>query len=66
MVRRRLWGWGLAVAIIATQVVGDLVNAFLGHFVKGGIGVAIAGALLFYLWRPKVKAAFASRDIGHR
>jgi hypothetical protein len=24
--RRRLWGWGLAVVIIATQVVGDLVN----------------------------------------
>src|SRR5207253_3853397 len=26
--KRRLWGWRLVVAIIATQVLGDLVNAF--------------------------------------
>src|SRR5271157_4086730 len=25
--RRRLWGWRLAVAVIATQVLGDLANA---------------------------------------
>jgi hypothetical protein len=42
----RLWGWRLAVAVIATQVLGDLVNAFSGHVVEGGLGVAIAGAPL--------------------
>jgi hypothetical protein len=54
----RMWGWRLTVAVIATQVCGDLVNAFLGHFVEGGVGVAIAGALLFYLLQPNVKRAF--------
>lgn len=54
----RVWGWRLAVAIIATQACGDLVNAFLGHFLEGIAGVAIAGALLFYLVRPNVKRAF--------
>lgn len=57
----RLWGWRLAVAVIATQVLGDLVNVFRGRVVEGGLGVAIAGALLFYLLSANVKAAFASR-----
>ena len=54
----RLWGWRLAVAMIATQIFGDLVNVFLGQVIKGAIGVSIAGALLFYLLRPKVKECF--------
>jgi hypothetical protein len=57
--RRRLWGWRLAVAVIATQVLGDLVNAFRGRVFEGVIGVAIAGALLFYLSRTNTRAAFA-------
>jgi len=58
----RLWGWRLAVGIIATQVVGDLVNLFSGHIVEGGLGVAIAGALLLYLLSANVTAVFASRE----
>ena len=54
--KRRLWGWRLAVAIIAIQVLGDLVNVFLGRVLEGGIGVTIAGALLFYLLRAKVRS----------
>jgi hypothetical protein len=50
--KRRLWGWRLAVGIIAVQVLGDLV--------RGGIGFMIAGALLIYLLRPEVKGAFAN------
>src|SRR5438445_11725698 len=56
--RRRLWGWRLAVGIITTQVLGDLVNFLMGDFVLGGTGFTIAGALLFYLLRPEVRAAF--------
>ena len=56
--KRRRWGWRLAVAIIAIQVLGDLVNVFLGRVVEGGIGVTIAGALLFYLLRAQVRAVF--------
>jgi len=56
---RRLWAWRLAVAIIATQVLGDLANLLLGDFVRGGVGLVIAAALLFYLLRPRIRAAFA-------
>ena len=55
---RRHWAWSLAVAIIATQIAGDLVNLYLGRVIDGAIGVAAAGSLLFYLLRPPVRAAF--------
>jgi hypothetical protein len=58
---RYLWGWRLAVAIIASQVLGDLVGIFMGQFIRGIAGVTIAGALLFYLLRPKVRAFFVAR-----
>lgn len=57
--KHRLWGWRLAVAVIATQVLGDLVNFFRGDFLRGGVGLGIAAALLFYLLRPQVKAVFS-------
>lgn len=57
--KRRLWAWRLAVAIIATQVLGDLVNVVRGDLVRGAICFTIAGALLFYLLRSEVRAAFA-------
>ena len=57
--RRRLWGWGLAVGIIATQALGDIVNCLRGGWLRGGIGVVIASALLFFLLRPRTRATFA-------
>ena len=57
--RRRLWGWRLAVAIIAIQVAGDVMNCIRGDWLHGGIGVVIAGALLLFLLRPIVKNTFA-------
>ena len=56
--RRRLWGWWLAVAIITTRVFGDLVNAFRGDFIRGGVGFVIAGSLLIYLLTTRVRAVF--------
>ena len=58
---RRLWGWRLVVVVIATQVVGDLMSIFTGHFVRGAVGVTIAAALLLYLLRPEVRGAFVAR-----
>jgi hypothetical protein len=57
--RRRLWGWRLAVVIIAIQVLGDLVNCVRGDWLRGGTGVIIAGALLLFLLRPRIRATFA-------
>jgi hypothetical protein len=56
--RRRLWGWRPAVAIISTQVLGDVVNCVRGDLLRGGIGVIIAGALLLFLLRPTIRAMF--------
>ncbi len=50
--------WTLNPAVIATQVLGGAVNIFMGRIVEGGIGVAIAGALLFYALRADVKSVF--------
>jgi len=58
--KRCRWGWWLALAIIATQILGDLVNLFTGRLLEGGIGVAAAGALLFYLLRATVRASFVA------
>lgn len=57
---RRLWGWRLTVIIIATQVLGDLITMLTGHIRRGAPGVVIAGALLFFLLRRKVRAIFAA------
>lgn len=56
--QRRVWGWWLAVIVIATQILGNLMNIFLGRIVEGGIGFTIAGLLLLYLLRAKVRAVF--------
>jgi hypothetical protein len=61
--KRRLWGWRLAVAIIATHVLGDITNLVRGDWLHGGIGVIIAGALLLYLLTPRVKAVFSGMTV---
>lgn len=57
--RRRRWGWMLATIVIATQVLGDIVNAASGNLLQGLVGATIASALLFYLLRPAVRSAFS-------
>jgi len=57
--RRRQWGWRLAVAIIAIEVLGDIINLFRGDWLRGGIGVVIAGALLLCLLTPRVRDEFS-------
>ncbi len=56
--KRRPWGWRLALAVIATQVLGDLVNLLRGDWLRGGVGFSIATALLVYLSRSAVRAVF--------
>ena len=62
--KRQRWGWQVAVFIIAIQVFGDFVNVVRGHLVQGGAGMAIAGALLYYMLRPNIRAAFVSKQRG--
>jgi len=57
--RRRFWAWRLTVAIIAVQLLGDSVNLFIGDPLGGSLGLLVASALLFYLFRPAIRSAFA-------
>ena len=56
--RRRYWGWVLGTAIIAINAVGDLINGVMGEWLKGAVGVVIAGLLLFYLTGSGVRNHF--------
>jgi hypothetical protein len=58
VVPTRLWGWRLAIVIITTQVLGDVVNCVRGDLLRGGTGIIIAGALLLFLLQPRTKATF--------
>jgi hypothetical protein len=56
--RRRYWGWLLGTAIIGINATGDLINGVMGEWLKGAVGVAIAGLLLFYMTRVGVRNYF--------
>jgi hypothetical protein len=56
--RRRHWGWLLGTTIIAINALGDLINGIRGEPLKGAVGVAIAGLLLFYMTRSEVRNYF--------
>ena len=56
--KRRLWGWKLAVGLIVTQVLGNLANLVMGDVLRGATGLALAGALLYYLLRPAIRNLF--------
>jgi hypothetical protein len=59
--RRRYWGWALGATIIAINAAGDLVNLAIGEYLKGAVGVALAGLLLFYMTRSGVRNYFGAR-----
>ncbi len=56
--RRRYWGWLLGTTIVAINAAGDLINLVAGEYVKGAVGVAIAGIVLFHLTRSNVRKYF--------
>jgi len=63
--KRRMWGWRLAAAIIATQILGDLVSALMGRVAEGATGVVIAGSILLYLLRSETRAVFQNGNISN-
>jgi hypothetical protein len=61
--KRRRWGWFLTVAIISTQILGDLINAFRGDYLRGLVGFLIASALMLYLVRSRVRHTFRTGPV---
>ena len=58
--KQRTWGWWLATTIFAVNGLSDAGQIVLGHVAEGVTGVLVAGAILFYLTRPNVRAAYKS------
>ena len=55
---RQYWGWLLGTTVIATNLAADFIHALLGDWLRSGVGIVIAGLLLFYLTRPAVRTYF--------
>ena len=56
--RRRSWGWRFAVAAFAINGLSDAARIAFGAVLEGLIGVAVAGLVLAWLTRPRVRALF--------
>src|SRR5581483_3033098 len=57
--RRKLWAWWLALIVLGTQIIGDIVNLVRGDLLRGIAGVVIASALLFLLAQREVRDQFS-------
>ena len=64
--RRTRWGRQLAIAILAVNAMGDAARIASGAVAEGLIGVAAAGAILWWLTRRPVRAAFDRWPAGFR
>ncbi len=56
--RRRRWGWFLGTSMVAINAAGDLANLIVGEHLKGAVGAVIAGLLLIYMMRSRVRGYF--------
>lgn len=56
--RYRLWGYWLALGILATNAIGDLVGAVWRSDPRTLIGVPIVALLIAFLARPKARSMF--------
>jgi hypothetical protein len=59
---RRRWGRTLAVAMLAVNLLSDLVNATVRGDPRTLIGIPIAALLVAYLLAPRTRAAFGVRS----
>ena len=61
LLKLSLWGYRLALAILAVNLLGDLANAILRSDLRTLIGLPIGGALIAYLLRPRVRGLFTAK-----
>jgi len=60
----RRWGLRLGVALLLTNLAGDLVNTALGVEPRAVAGVLVVAAILLYLSSRQVRAFFAEAPRG--
>jgi hypothetical protein len=56
--QRRRWAWILAIVLVAINLSGDFFNLLRGEWLKGAVGVVIAGLLLTYLGGRRIRGYF--------
>ena len=56
---RKRWGWQVAIAVLAVNLLGDTINAIARHDFRTLIGIPIGGALILYLMSKRVRKFFA-------
>ena len=57
----KYWGYCLAVALLAVNLLGDIYNVVSGTEPRAAIGIPIVVALLFFITRPQIIAFFKNR-----
>ncbi len=53
LAKNQNWGRNIALIILAVNLVGDSVNAWVRHDLRTLIGIPIGGVLIFYLLRTR-------------
>jgi hypothetical protein len=61
--RRARWGHGVAVALIAINLLSDIANTLMATEPRAIIGIPIAFALLLYLLSKRVRNYFKDRSL---
>ena len=56
--KRRRWARPLAIGIFAVNAIGDALRIPAGAVAEGLVGIAVTGALIWWLSRPDVRRAF--------
>jgi hypothetical protein len=56
-----LWGHRLALSLLAVNLIGDTINAFIRGDLRTLIGLPIGGLLIVYLLTPGVRGKFLAR-----
>ena len=54
--RGNRWGHGIAIALIAINLIANVINTFLETEPRAIVGVPIAAAILWYLLTKRVRA----------
>ncbi|MGI9088052.1 MAG: hypothetical protein ACR2HH_09995 [Chthoniobacterales bacterium] len=56
LARGKRWGAFLAIVILCVNLLGDSANALLRQDARTLIGLPIAGAMIFYLWKLRARS----------
>lgn len=56
---RARWGRQVAIALISLNLLSDVLNALIRGDWRTLIGVPIAGLVIWYLLRPRIRAEFS-------